>query len=292
MAQGDTDTNGEQPAIDPANLIRLKVASNETSWVLNMTEPLRDANIEAGDHVDVDLLWEDDSPMLVFGKVPADVADADDDAARTRTVTDRGKNLSVKPPTELLEADSEYGAGLGLDRGEYDNDDPLCFDALVEDSLVALAPVGYESTLTASESVADDSDANKPTSGTLQTGGGESSHQPLSEEAVSAAAQAAGVSAGVLRDALATVATTVDVDELATAPDYDPLDVDDYRVVVVPDRVWSDLQARLDLEADVLEAVRLAHTRMAETLVVDAGASEYRRFSKEYDALVVSTAGV
>jgi len=39
-------------------------------------------------------------------------------------------------------------------------------------------------------------------------------------------------------------------------------------------------------------AGRLAHTRMAETLVVEAGESEYRRFSQEYDAVVVSAAGV
>ncbi|WP_353635516.1 hypothetical protein ABSL23_15840 (plasmid) [Halobacterium sp. NMX12-1] len=292
MAQGDTDPHDDEPAVDLSDLIRLKVASNETSWVLNMTDPLRDANIEAGDHVDVDLLWEDDSPMLVFGKVPADVADSDDDAARTRTVTDRGKNLSVKPPRELLEADSEYGAGLGLDRGEYDNNDPLCFDALVEDGLVALAPVGYESTLTASQE--GETPASEPSADSTEddspsetSGEDAASRHPLSEEAVSAAAQATGVSTTALRDALATVATTVDVDELATAPDYDRLDVDDHRVVVVPDRVWSDLQARLDLEDDVLDAARLAHTRMAETLVVDAGAREYRRFSQEYDALVV-----
>jgi hypothetical protein len=292
MAQGDTDPHDDEPAVDLSDLIRLKVASNETSWVLNMTQPLRDANIQGGDSVDVDLLWEDDSPMLVFGKVPAEAADADDDAARTRTVTDRGKNLSVKPPRELLEADSEYGAGLGLDRGEYDNNDPLCFDALVEDGLVALAPVGYESTLTASQE--GETPASEPSADSTEddspsetSGEDAASRHPLSEEAVSAAAQATGVSTTALRDALATVATTVDVDELATAPDYDRLDVDDHRVVVVPDRVWSDLQARLDLEDDVLDAARLAHTRMAETLVVDAGASEYRRFSQEYDALVV-----
>ena len=207
-------------------------------------------------------------------------------------MSDRGKNLSVKPPRELLEADSEYGAGLGLDRGEYDNDDPLCFDALVEDGLVALAPVGYESTLTASRegetpASASPADGTEDDSPSETSGEDAASSYPLSEEAVSAAAQATGVSMTALRDALATVSASVDVDELATAPDYDLLDVDDRRVLVVPDRVWSDLQARLDLEADVLEAARLAHTRMAETLVVDAEASEYRRFSKEYDALVV-----
>lgn len=78
----------------------------------------------------------------------------------------------------------------------------------------------------------------------------------------------------------AICATSSGVDELATAPDYDPLDAGDHHVVVVPDHVWSDLQARLDLEADILEAARLAHTRMAETLVVEAGASDYRRFPK------------
>ncbi|MCF2165429.1 hypothetical protein [Halobacterium salinarum] len=285
MAQGDTDPHDAEPAIDPADLIRLKVASNETSWVLNMTQPLRAAGIQGGDHVDVDLLWEDDGPMLVFGRIPADVAETDDAGGHVRTVTDRGTNLSVKPPCELIEANSEYGAGLGLDRSDYDNDDPLCFDVLVDDGLVALAPMGHKSTLNASsEPEADGSTGSEPSSKTDATSHG----HPLTEDAVSAAAQATGVPVTALRDALGTVAADADVDEIETAADYDALDVDDRRVLVVPDRVWSDIQTRAGFDEDVFDAARLAHTRMAETLVFDASETEYRRFSQDYDALVVS----
>ncbi|MCG1004916.1 MULTISPECIES: hypothetical protein [Halobacterium] len=64
------------------------------------------------------------------------------------------------------------------------------------------------------------------------------------------------------------------------------LDGDDCRVLVVPDHDWTSLQEQFDLADDVLDTVRLAHTRMAETLVVEAGASGYRRFSQEYSAFV------
>lgn len=270
MAQGTSDDSGDPDERTHRELVRLRTAS-EGSWVLNMKRYFDAAGFEAGDSVEFDLVWDDDQPMLMLGKLPADDVDA---ARDPRTVTDRGASLSINPPKPLLEDDTEYGHGLGLEYDAYDNDNPLCFDPMVDEGVIALLPVGFEADLRSHDEEPD---------------------LLVSDAAVAAAVQATGLNTPTVRDALLAVEDAVDeafVRESLSGvvDDYELLDVGDRVVVVVGDRAWSDVQSAAGLSADVLEAVRVAHTRTAEDLVVEVGASEYRRFSREYSALVAGSA--
>lgn len=286
MAQGDPhdETDSENAPPDPDDLVHLRIASNGTSWVFNMKSAFEAAGIKAGAHVEPDLLWERGEPLLLFGELPEDDVE---DARYARKVSDRGASWSVKPPRELIEKDPEFGLGISMD--DYSNDDPLCFDVMTEDGVVGLLPVGYKSDLEEARSEDATGAAESTTPEESAAAPDEEVSLPVSEDAVAAAAQATGVTTATLRDALAAIATNVDADDIDTAADYEPLDVDDRRVFVVPGRVWDDVQDDLGLEDAVAEAAKLAHTRTAEDLVVEAGAHEYRRFGREYDALVVET---
>jgi len=134
----DVDGSTSQYIREKGDPVRLRVASNETSWILNMGMEFRDAGIDAGDNVEVDFIWDEDGPMLLLGQIPDEEAE---DSARARKVSDRGSTLSVKPPKDFLEDDPEFG--LGLDIGDYDNDNPLLLESMVMEGSVGLVPVGY-----------------------------------------------------------------------------------------------------------------------------------------------------
>lgn len=115
MAQDDeADDSTSRYRREEGDPVRLRVASNDTSWILNMGMELCEAGIEGGDYVEVDFLWDEDGPMLLLGQIPDE---AGEDSPRARKFTNHGTTLSVKPPKDYLEDDPEFG----LDIDDYDN---------------------------------------------------------------------------------------------------------------------------------------------------------------------------
>lgn len=139
MAQdNDVDDSMSWYRREEGNPVRLRVASNDTSWILNMGMELREAGIKGGDYVEVDFIWDEDGPMLLLGQIPEEEAK---DSQRARKVTDRGSSLAVKPPKEFLEDDPEFGLGLDID--DYDNDNPLLLESMVMEASMGLVPLDF-----------------------------------------------------------------------------------------------------------------------------------------------------
>ena len=135
-------TNGEVTR-EPGELVRLSHTRNE--WIIHMKPELEQAGFEGGETVDIDLLWDDDEPMLVIGEVDPEEPEPPG-MDRRRTIMDRGTSLGVKLPKSSIEGEPETGAGLGINPDTYAKQErPLYFEPLIEpDGVVGLIPVAYE----------------------------------------------------------------------------------------------------------------------------------------------------
>lgn len=297
MAQGDGDDDGDGSESryrrEDGDPVRLRVASNGTSWILNMGMELREAGISGGDYVEVDFLWDEDGPMLLLGKIPSDEAD---DSQRARKVSDRGSTLSVKPPKEFLEDDPEFGLGLDIDT--YDNDNPVLLDSMVTAGSVGLVPLGFADELeelseseteteTAAEAATEaETEADVDGADAEDQADTSGPGHPVGVDAVTTAAQLTGIDEDELHGALETLQDTVTVDDVEAADDFEPLDAGDRVVIVVEREAWERLEETLGLDHALAEAARMAHTQQAEDLAVDYGGDEFRRFSRQYSAVV------
>lgn len=295
MGDGDSDSDGEHDDEgassryhrEQGDPVRLRVASNGTSWIFNMGAELRAAGIEGGDTVTVDFIWDDgdEDPMLIFGKLPDRAGDGEfEDAARTRTVSDHQSTLSVKPPKEFLESDPDLGLGLDIDA--YDNSNPLLFEPLVMEDAVGLVPIDHYEAVTAAQREAEGDEAEEGDDAEADAPRQTDPEHPVSESAVATAAQVTGVTAAALQSALAMVAEAVGPDDVEPVEEFAPLEADGHTVLVVDDEQWRRIAEQAGLDDTVGEAARLAHTQYAEDLAVAHGGSEFRRFSRRYDAVV------
>lgn len=273
----DSDDSSSHDGHEDIDLISLRVASNGTSWNLNMGVQFRDAGIEAGDHVEFDFVWDEDGAMLRLGKIPSSEAD---DSPRARKVTDRGDTLSVKPPKDYLEDDPTFGLGLDIDH--YDNDNPLLLEALVAEESIALFPVGFADDLE-QEGEEDAPDSSEQASGDVDD---ERRGHPVAPEAVATAAQLTGVDEADVDAALEAIADVVSVEDVERVEEFELLEADDRVVAVVDREAWARIAEEVGLEDAVAEAARMAHTQQGEDLAVEHGGSEFRRFSRRYSAVV------
>jgi hypothetical protein len=259
---------------DLGDPVRLR-ARDDGGWVLKMTPELKQVGLAAGDSVLVDLDVAGEVPLLVVAKVD-DPADDEQPGQNVRSVLGDGNSRWVKPPKPILES-AERAGGLGLDHDSYDNTDALLFDPLPdpERGMIGLQPVGFESVVGDRGDESDGATTGEPT-------------HPLPDTAVATAAEVTGVDREQVARALASVtdALASDPDLVTPAPGYERLSLPDREVVVVADETWAILQDRCDLPPDVVDAVRVAHTQTAEDLVVEHGDASYRRFSREFGAIV------
>lgn len=272
----------------------ISLRKSGSNWQLSFGPEAREAGIEAGDYVVVDLEDPEFDPLLVIGVVPDPPENPKDDPF-TRKVTKRGDTLGVTIPERNIDE-----RGLGLSADEYDTENPLQFEPLVQQGLVGLAPVGYAD---GREYIAR---GHRSDSGPVDAAPDPNAEQvsladaapetpegvgAIPAEAIQAASQLTGVASETVERALQLLADSLDVDALDAhhAEAFDPVETPDGTVHIVSRDVWSALDATQNLDASVQQAVRQAHTLAAETLLdKHAPESDEREFSTSWDALVNS----
>ena len=275
---------------DEDNHIRLQ--RGQSGWRINFGVQARQAGIEGGDYVVVDIEDPEYDPLVVVGQLPEQPENPEKDPF-TRKVMNPGDTLAVKIPRRHLD-----DRGLDLPLDTYDNDNPLLFEPLVDAGLVGLAPLGYHDGTEyvppghrdENPEVESAPDPEQSEQATLVETTGPDAVGPIPPEAISAAAQVTGVGTEQVRDALVTLADQLDADTLNArhVPEFDPVETPEGVVYVVDSDAWDSLADDVALDAGVQQAVRQAHVRAAEGLLDSyAPNSDARRFAAEYDAIVL-----
>jgi len=287
-AVGERDSTRNRQQGDPIQLRR-----DGTSWRLSFGPEAREAGIEAGDYVAVDLEDGEYDPLLVIGLLPEPPENPSRDPF-TRKVMERGDSLAVNVPGRHMD-----DRGLGLDPGEYDNETPLLFEPLVDNGLVGLAPLGYADGREYVPRGHRDGDPGvdaAPDPETEQVSLAESTPETpegvgaIPPEAIQAAAQTTGVDAETVERALQLLANDCSPDALADyrVRKFDAVETPEGTVYVVSSDVWEALDATSRLDGAVRQAVRQAHVRAAELLLEDyMPESDARGFAASADAIVL-----
>lgn len=254
----------------------IPLKKNSSGWYINFLREARAAGIEGGDYVTVELEDAQQDPLVLIGLLPEPPENPQSNPL-VRKVSDRGSTLSVKIPRKHLE---EHG--LDIDPDNYDTENRLLFDYLVDDGVVGLFPLGFEDgTEFVPTAVRDDEDpavdATPDPEQSEQTtlANVEESGTPVSEQAITTAAQTTGVNREKIVGALERIDESVARDDLELVENVDPLETDDATVYLVTDESWAGLVDDLGLSEDVAVAVEQAETIAAEELSRDAGASEF-----------------
>lgn len=300
---GEDADSDAPPDPDTVRLIRRRSASTP-QFHCYLTEETAAAGIDVGDTVAWDALppeTPDEPPMLVCQRVPESEADL---IPTARTVSKQKDAVHVGIPTDVLGRErnlpGEPPVALGLDVDAYDPDNALHFQALVDEGVVALVPVGYDDgrafRFDADQGIGyavervPDADASDHDQDQDHEQGGHATDAttPLSEHTIRAVADATGVDADTLADALDVLAARLTPNDLVRVPEYDPLDTDDGTVYIVDAADWERLLSDV-FDSDALcEAVRTAHLDAAEDRIIDAGAREYRDATRDHAAVVIS----
>lgn len=109
---------------------------------------------------------------------------------------------------------------------------------------------------------------------------------PLSESALSHAADREGVPMGDLVDALVVLDADLRGRHSTYEAEYDYVTVDGTRAYLADGEAWESLVTDFDLGSDVAEAARVAHTEGAR-LLYDRSVEEHGQFTENTVGIVV-----
>ena len=299
-SQRDEPGRDAPPDDETVRLIRERNTSTP-QFHLYLTEETDAAGIDVGDTVAWDVLppeTPDEPPMLVCQRVPDSEAEM---VPTARTVSQQGTAVHVGVATDVLGRErnlpGEPPVALGLDVPNYDPDNVLHFQPLVDEGVVALVPVGYDDGRAFRFDVEQgigypvgrvpESDERTSTTADVDA----DADSPIPEhivDTVCSATHDTTVDSETLRDALDVVAGRLSPDSLPHVPEYDPLETDAGTVyVVVPDEFDRILLDILD-SSDLADAVRAAHRYHAEDCIMQAGASDYRDATRDHATAVLT----
>lgn len=278
--------------------------SAESTFAVTVTPLVERLEIPADSHIDWNIDERDRDPMLVFGRIDEDEIP---DAAYPRRLRAADGEVTAPVPDTLLATDPPGGLGVDLDLDpgsdprsdrEDNADGSLLFDAVATDETIGLVPVRFaDGTPYGQEPQPDVSSESDPVAeATLDhddsTADGtprpETLDAPIDPELLEAVLEERDVALDSVAPVLEGLNRRELVGEADAVGEYPPLGVDDRGVCVIDDDEWDvRLADRLDIDdEDVLEAAREIHNRQAKHLVSAAGATEYRGFDGEYDAVV------
>ncbi|MFC4553614.1 MULTISPECIES: hypothetical protein [Halorussus] len=267
----------------------IRLMKESSGWRIGFGMEARAAGIEAGDYLYSDLEDAETDPLLILNRAD-DPGENPDSNPELRRVMDTGTSLSVKIPRRHLD---EFGLGLNLD--DYDNENPLLFEPLVDDGLVGLVPLGYVDgrefvprafrDQDSGETTPEESESEQATLG----GSVESTATPISEQAITAAAQTVGVNRDRLVDVLETINESVSEDDLNLIDEASPVQLDDVTVYFVTPETWPDAADDLALDEDLLEAAKLAYVRASEEIILKTGVEESQQWVQKYDVLLLTS---
>lgn len=284
--------------------LTLDESSNGRSFMLHVRRLVEnpESPLELGGYVDVVLDEDGDDdprPMLVLLPIEEDERDM---ARFPRKVTgSEGKGMYVRIPTRLLEG-TEYERGLDIDLPAYTNENQLLFEPLVGGDIVGAAPLAYGDGTEYERAPPDaDYDTTQPDGtgrapGQTQEQASGTAPEPeptgagaVPAEAIDEASAMTGVARDALHGALTAVTAALDAGVLhsadVVAEDYESLEHDDAVLYVLDEDAWGVLAP--DLPDDVRAAVAQAFVNAAQRVVQDAGAKEFRRFSRDHAAVVL-----
>ncbi|WP_135855183.1 hypothetical protein [Halorussus salinus] len=266
----------ESPYQIPHELVALRQKSDEDCYRVSLSKAAQDAGIEKGSKVTVQLDLQETPPMIIIGSAPDDT---ELPGMEVRTF-----HQKVLVPNKDLE-------DLGIDLNSYDDtQEPFLFYPHVLEEMIALEPLGYASDVLDDQDADRDVEADEDATEADEPDVNEASEPAtaVSPDDITATSNATGVSESELKQAVTTVTTTVDRDDLddIRSDEFNPLLGDETEIVFVkPDKWTAMVGDALDRDEDLVEAVRLAFNRAARDVI---GADrDYRRFEKSADAVVL-----